>query len=102
MREEAMIKQFSFWFSLFSFSICILNMSGYDANNTVLYFISPPLIILEKFPGLSDKIPNSAKMLLVYFITLQIWYFIGGKLDQFKRKMIVKKKEHHNKDGVQK
>ncbi|MEK5398007.1 hypothetical protein [Paenibacillus sp. FSL K6-2859] len=45
-------KRFSFWLSLLSIMICLINLSGEDDKNLLLFFTSPTLMWLN--PWLTD------------------------------------------------
>jgi hypothetical protein len=76
------MKSFRFWLSLLSIAICILNATGLDDKNMLLFFTSPHLMILEDYFYIIRHIDNEAfQKILLYFLNILGWFLIGWILD---------------------
>ncbi len=72
-----MINKFTFWLTLFSLFVCLVNNAGYDRENLLLFFTSIPAWILEIFTDV-----NRVNALVVYILTIGSWTLLGYVLDR--------------------
>lgn len=70
-----MFKTARFWLSLLSLIVIILNLTGQDDKNLLLYFTSPlGMIALEYF---GNDVPQEVN----YLLHIGFWFAIGWLID---------------------
>jgi hypothetical protein len=75
-------RKFIFWFTVASLLICILNLSGYDDKNLILFFTSPPFWITEThWFVVNFTHPANIPLDLIYIITILFWLLLGFIID---------------------
>ncbi len=93
IRMMRLFKFFSFWLTLFSLSICLFNLAGYNDKNLLLFFTSPILWFLEDYSSfLMRFISYQSLIWLDYFLNIYFWCYVGLFIDSIvhasKRKKI--------------
>lgn len=77
------MKSGTVWFTLFATVICILNISGFDDKNILLFLTSPPFWLLETAWFSSHIIhPTSLPQSVLYMMTVSFWFILGRLFDR--------------------
>lgn len=81
-------RKFTFWFLAISLLICILNLSGIDDKNLILFFASPPFWITEThWFVVNFTHPSNISIAVIYTVTILFWLLVGFFLDKLVRKL---------------
>ncbi len=77
------MKSWTLWLTLLATAICILNISGLDDKNILLFLSSPPFWLLET-PWFSSHIihPTSLPQSALYIMTVSFWFILGKLFDR--------------------
>ncbi len=76
-------KRFTFWFTVISFGICLINLLGYDDKNLLLFFTSPPFWIIEThWFVVNFTHPSNIPINVIYIITILFWILLGLVIDK--------------------
>lgn len=76
------MKKFSFWLTILSILVCLVNVTGMDDKNLLLFFSSPHLLLLEDYSRYLREIGNeTTQLLILYFINIVGWFLIGWLID---------------------
>lgn len=76
-------KTVSFILALISLIICGVNLMGYDHNDKILFFSSPPLWLtktewfINSFGSFKDM-----PLFIKYVLTITFWSLIGERIDK--------------------
>ncbi|MFY7868050.1 MAG: hypothetical protein ACOVQN_01010 [Exiguobacterium sp.] len=88
------MKSWTLWFTLLAVTICIMNVSGLDDLNILLFLTSPPFWLLET-PWFSSHVihPTALPKWTLYVLTISFWFIFGVLLDYLirSRKVAYKK-----------
>lgn len=71
------MKKFSFWLSIFGLLVCLLNATGKDDKNLLLYFTSPHLMLIEEY-NIGRQLDG---IFIIYIINIVGWFIIGLVID---------------------
>ncbi len=78
-----MVKIFRLCFTIFAILICVVNATGMDDKNLILFFTSPHLMFLEDYSRYVRTIVGNEtlQMMVWYLINIIGWFFIGWLID---------------------
>jgi hypothetical protein len=88
-------KKFTFWFLLFSLLICLVNMSGNDDKNILIFLTNPINLYLNSWLTKINTNPDTTYIFnpLIYLLHLTFWGILGIAIDLLIRKVKNSKKE---------
>lgn len=86
---KGIIKSFRFWFALISVIIIIQNVSGWDDKNLLLYFTTPPLLIMNEWFSFQMDFGEST-MLIFYICNFVSWFLCGFLLDLLLKRIVAR------------
>lgn len=85
-----LIKSFRFWFALLSILIITQNMLGWDDKNLLLYFTTPPIIMINEWFYSNWSVWGKYAMLFFYVCNFLTWFLAGFLLDRFVNRLVRK------------
>ncbi|NMO98181.1 hypothetical protein [Paenibacillus lemnae] len=76
-------KKFTFWFVLFSLFICLMNLSGQDDKNILVFLTNPINLYLEGWLTRMNTNPDTTDIFkpIVYLLHLLFWAILGIAID---------------------
>lgn len=91
------LKYFTFWFVLFSLIVCLINLSGNDEKNILIFLTNPIHIFLEKWLTSINTNSETSHFFrpIIYLLHLVFWGVIGLTIDG----LIVKIKNTKKMEG---
>lgn len=79
-----MIRTFKFWLTVLAIIVCVLNITGVDDKNILLFLTSPPMALMETQWFVKYVIhPGDVPIWLIYILTIGFWFMVGVLLDLF-------------------
>lgn len=84
-----LLKTSIFWCILFSLAVCLINVSGNDDKNILIFLTNPISLSLVKWLTTINLNPETTMLFrpLIYLLHLLFWGGLGWLLDTLARKI---------------